>query len=145
MVRKRYMPAQKTAIVLELLKEEDTLAQVAARHGVHPNLLRKWKAQVLEGLPGLFTDEVQGRRASTPEQRRQTKWVVAGISGAVLVFALVGLSQVLVQGLRPVQVGGISALFAFSIYLLPWLSIPLSIGISMRRYRLWDTRERDHG
>jgi len=71
MVRKRYMPAQKTAIVLELLKEEDTLAQVAARHGVHPNLLRKWKAQVLEGLPGLFTDEVQGRRALETEHQRQ--------------------------------------------------------------------------
>ena len=51
MVRKRYTPAQKTAIVLELLKEEETLPQVASRHGVHPNLLRKWKAQVLEGLP----------------------------------------------------------------------------------------------
>ena len=42
MVRKRYTPPQKTAIVLELLKEEDTLPQIAARHGVHPNLLRKW-------------------------------------------------------------------------------------------------------
>ena len=62
MVRKRYSPAQKTAIVLELLKEEDTLAQVAARHGVHPNLLRKWKAQALEGLPGLFSDDDRDRR-----------------------------------------------------------------------------------
>jgi transposase-like protein len=45
MVRKRYTPAQKAAIVLELLKEEDTLPAIASRHGVHPNLLRKWKAQ----------------------------------------------------------------------------------------------------
>jgi transposase-like protein len=47
MVRKRYTPAQKAAIVLELLKEEDTLPAIASRHGVHPNLLRKWKAQAL--------------------------------------------------------------------------------------------------
>jgi putative transposase len=57
MVRKRYTPAQKAAIVLELVKEEETLPQIPARHGVHPNLLRKWKAQALEGLPGLFTDD----------------------------------------------------------------------------------------
>ena len=36
MVRKRYTPAQKAAIVLEVLKEEETLPQIASRHGVHP-------------------------------------------------------------------------------------------------------------
>ena len=71
MVRKRYTPAQKTGIVLELLKEEHTLAQIAARHGVHPNLLRKWKAQVLEGLPSLFSDEEKSRRALETEHQRQ--------------------------------------------------------------------------
>jgi transposase-like protein len=31
-MRKRYTPAQKAAIVLELLREEDTLPKIAARH-----------------------------------------------------------------------------------------------------------------
>ena len=55
MVRKRYTPVQKTTIVLEMLKEEDSLSQVAARHRLHPNLLRKCKAQALQGLPSLFS------------------------------------------------------------------------------------------
>jgi putative transposase len=79
MMRKRYTPAQKAAIVLELLKEEDTLPQIAARHGVHPNLLRKWKAQALEGLPNLFTDEEQGRRALEAEHARQLDELYAEI------------------------------------------------------------------
>jgi len=79
MVRKRYMPPQKPAIVLELLKEEDTLSQVAARHGAHPNLLRKWKAQVLEGLPGLFTDDEKDRRALATEHQRQLDELYAEI------------------------------------------------------------------
>ena len=79
MVRKRYTPAQKTAIVLELLKEEDTLAQVAARQGVHPNLLRKWKAQVLEGLPGLFSDEDKDRRSLQAEHEREVNELYAEI------------------------------------------------------------------
>ena len=79
MVRKRYTPAQKTAIVLELLKEEDTMAQVAAQHGVHPNLLRKWKAPALEGLPSLFSDEEKGRRALETDHQRQLDELYAEI------------------------------------------------------------------
>ena len=71
MIRKRYTPNQKAAIVLELLKEEETLPQIASRHGVHPNLLRKWKALAVEGLPGLFADDEQERRALESEHQRQ--------------------------------------------------------------------------
>jgi transposase-like protein len=56
-MRKRYTAHQKAQIVLEVLKEEQTLAQIAAAHGVHPNQIRQWKAQVVEGLPNLFNDE----------------------------------------------------------------------------------------
>jgi transposase len=55
MMRKRYTPTIKTQVVRELLKEEKTLAQVAAEHGVHPTQLTKWRATALEGLPSLFT------------------------------------------------------------------------------------------
>ena len=71
MIRKRYTPNQKAAIVLELLKEEETLPQLASRQGVHPNLLRKWKAQAVEGLPTLFTDDEQAKRVLETEGQRQ--------------------------------------------------------------------------
>lgn len=71
MIRKHYTPAQKAAIVLELLKEEDTLPRIASRHGVHPNQLRKWKAQALEGFPKLFTDDEQDKRELESEHQRQ--------------------------------------------------------------------------
>ena len=71
MVRKRYTPAQKAALVLELLKEEETLPQIASRQGVHPNLLRKWKALALAGLPNLFTDDEQDKQALESEHQRQ--------------------------------------------------------------------------
>ena len=71
MIRKRYSPAQKVAIVLGLLKEEVTLPQLASRHGIHPNLLRNWKAQALAGLPNVFSDEEQGQRALAAEHQRQ--------------------------------------------------------------------------
>jgi putative transposase len=54
MKRKRYTPTFKAQVVRELLKEEKTLVQLAAEHGVHPTQLIKWRATALEGLPGLF-------------------------------------------------------------------------------------------
>ena len=56
-MRKRYTGNQKAQIVLEALKEEQTLSQIASAHGVHPTQIRQWTAQVLEGLPNLFNAE----------------------------------------------------------------------------------------
>jgi Raf kinase inhibitor-like YbhB/YbcL family protein len=53
-MRRRYTPTCKAHIVRELLKEEKTLAQVAAEHGIHPTQLITWRATALAGLPGLF-------------------------------------------------------------------------------------------
>ncbi len=71
MIRKRYTPNQKAAIVLELLKDEATLSQIASRHGVHPNLLRKWQAQAVDGLPTLFSADEQDQRVREQEHQRQ--------------------------------------------------------------------------
>src|SRR5260370_5613199 len=55
MIRKQYTPTFKAQVVRELLKEDKTLAQLAAEQGVHPTQLIKWRATALEGLPSLFT------------------------------------------------------------------------------------------
>lgn len=55
-MRKRYSPNFKAQVVLEILKEEKTISQLASEHGIHPNQLYKWKNQVLENLPYVFPD-----------------------------------------------------------------------------------------
>jgi putative transposase len=50
-MRKRYTAKQKAQIVLEILKEERPIAQIASEYSIHPNQLYKWKAQALEGSP----------------------------------------------------------------------------------------------
>ena len=62
-MRKRYTPAYKAESVLEVLKEEKTLAQIASERGVHPNQLSAWKSEVLQGLPRLFDHDQQVLRA----------------------------------------------------------------------------------
>ena len=55
--RTHYSAERKAQIVLEVLREEHTFAQIAAEYGIHVNMLRKWKAQVVERLPSVFSNE----------------------------------------------------------------------------------------
>jgi transposase-like protein len=78
-MRKRYSTAFKTQVVLELLKEEETVNQLAARHGVHPTQLRAWKKQVLDGLPNLFEQSPEAvRLAATQEREREELFAQIG-------------------------------------------------------------------
>jgi transposase-like protein len=56
-MRKQYSASFKARVVRELLREEKTVAQLAAEYAVHPNQLGKWKALALHGLPTLFDEQ----------------------------------------------------------------------------------------
>jgi transposase len=53
-MKKTYTSAFKAKLVLELLKGEKSLSQLASEHKVHPNLLRNWRDQALHDLASLF-------------------------------------------------------------------------------------------
>lgn len=54
-MRKKYSPEFKARVVLELLREEKTVAELAAEHGVHPTQLHKWRRQAKESLSEVFS------------------------------------------------------------------------------------------
>ena len=78
-MRKRYTAIFKAQVALELLREEKTVAQIAADHGVHPAQLHKWKAQVLEGLPSLFGSERQTAATAKAAHDKQLTQLYAEI------------------------------------------------------------------
>ena len=49
--RRRWTSAEKARIVEESLLPEASIAEVARRHDVHPNLLHSWRSQVRTGMP----------------------------------------------------------------------------------------------
>ena len=54
--QKHHTPTFKAQVTLEMLKEEKTVAQIAAEHNIHPGQLHRWKRQALENFPHLFTE-----------------------------------------------------------------------------------------
>jgi len=58
-MRKQLSATFKAQAVQELLKEEKSVAQLAAEYGVHPTQLGKWKALALQGLPSLFEEHAE--------------------------------------------------------------------------------------
>ena len=70
-MRMKYTAKKKAQIVLEILKEERTIPQIASEYGIHSNQLYRWKAQALERLPDLFEDERKTEKALQADHERE--------------------------------------------------------------------------
>lgn len=68
--RKRYDGTFKAKVVLETLRGQKTVAEIASHYGVHPNQITVWKKQVLEELPGLFSNK-QARKAKEAQEEKE--------------------------------------------------------------------------
>ena len=52
--RRSFTPEKKAQIVLEVLREDKTLANLANEFGIHQAQLSKWKKDFLENMPMIF-------------------------------------------------------------------------------------------
>ena len=65
MQRKKYNAGFKAKVALELVKGQHTLNEVATKYGVHPNMITKWKKQLLDNLPEIFSKNGQKKEQET--------------------------------------------------------------------------------
>jgi len=52
--KRKFTTQFKLKVVLEVLKEKDTLAVISKRHELHPNQISDWKKQFLDGASTVF-------------------------------------------------------------------------------------------
>lgn len=62
--RKRYSAEFKAKVALDAIRGEQTIAQLAAKHGVHQTLINAWKKQAIEGMSGVFSGKVEAAAAA---------------------------------------------------------------------------------
>lgn len=73
-MKKRTFTAEfKTKVVLELLKEEKTLSEIASEHSIHPNLLRGWRKEFLEKASSIFEESKQKKELTIEKAEMEAK------------------------------------------------------------------------
>ena len=68
--RKRYDGSFKAKVVLESLKNEKTIAELASEFGIHPNQITQWRKEAIEELPGIFSSK-QAKKDKAYEEERE--------------------------------------------------------------------------
>ena len=70
-MRKRFPAQLKAKVVLEALAGEKTLQAIASEHGVHPNMVHKWRVEAVKQMPTLFEDNT--RQAEQERKAREAE------------------------------------------------------------------------
>lgn len=66
--RRHFSPEFKAQVTLELLREEHTVNELAAKHQISPVLIGRWKAEFLERAPEVFRNGPSDAEKEVVEQ-----------------------------------------------------------------------------
>ncbi len=72
-MRTRYSAEQKAKLVLEVLRGERTVQQIASENNIAPNLLTRWKSEAISNLPQLFESENSKLRKQAKNHEAQVE------------------------------------------------------------------------
>ena len=78
-MRRRSSANQKALLVLEILKEERTIAQIASEYSLHRNQLHRWKKQAIDGFAEIFQKDTKQERAREAAHEHQLEELFAEI------------------------------------------------------------------
>ena len=59
MGRRKFTAEYKIKLVLEVLREEKQLEEIASEHGISPNQMGNWKLEFLENAARVFNTDIQ--------------------------------------------------------------------------------------
>lgn len=65
--RTKHSPAFKAKVALAALREQESVAEIARRHKIHPNVVYKWKRQLVENIERAFEADGSGNGGSDRE------------------------------------------------------------------------------
>jgi putative transposase len=67
MQRKSHSAAFKAKVALEAIKENRTSAELSSAYGVHTTMITRWKKQLLEQIPDVFSDKAKRKDINNEE------------------------------------------------------------------------------
>lgn len=61
-IKRQHTPEFKTTVVLDILKQEETISQICSKYSIHPTQAKIWKAKALEILKNGFSGQSIGEQ-----------------------------------------------------------------------------------
>jgi transposase len=62
--RRKFAPEFKAKVALEALAGELTLAELSAKHDIHPNVIQQWRRHAKENMADLFSGKAAAQQNS---------------------------------------------------------------------------------
>lgn len=69
--RAKHNPAFKAKVALETLREQQSVAEIARRHGLHANQVYTWKREFVEGAAAVFERGGDTAQSASTEREDQ--------------------------------------------------------------------------
>jgi transposase len=63
-IRKKHSAEFKAKVTMAAIRNEETMAEMAARFGVHPTMIAKWKKALLDGAADIFDKHHKNQKQS---------------------------------------------------------------------------------
>ena len=79
--RKQYSTEFKAKVALSAIRGDGTLAELASRYKIHPNMITKWKREALEGIQDRFA---RGGKTTRSDHQAELKELRAKIGELVV-------------------------------------------------------------
>jgi transposase len=69
MTRRKFSAKFKTKVVLEVLKERETLSDLGQKYEIHPQQIAKWKKEFLINAESVFGKGTKSKRTEQEEKK----------------------------------------------------------------------------
>ena len=61
-MRKKYSAKLKAKMAVAMIRERETVAELAQKYEIHRTMLSKWKKEALDGLPDIFSAKKKAQK-----------------------------------------------------------------------------------
>lgn len=79
MSKQQHTPDEKARLVLEAIRGERTINEIASEHNIHPNMLSRWKRDAETNLYTIFQDNTAKERKARKERDAEVEALYAQI------------------------------------------------------------------